>query len=370
MKKNLLLLLIAITFSFSGFAQTTMVLQPGIGDTAYFFNNFNYQLVDTLTNPVITGPGGLGFYTGMNKDNLNGYAECYDPGVGTLITGDTAWQIVGVLSLWYGDITSGATTVTINVWPIDTLTIEGLGTGDSVTGYPASTPITSQDVSVTSLNIDNSGGHNDLVTPIMFTTPANHVFYPFFVGYTMTYDWNALLGDTVALRSTHQGAGANVTTYFYNKSNSSGTYRMFHSRNAYNDPNSITSAPNTITGSTWHDFAVSGLKPLNLSIVPIIVQYNATSVNAITRNNLTFFGNYPNPAINNTNIKYSLKNGADVSVLVMDMTGRVINTIKQPSQTAGEHIVTVQTANMPAGDYLYEVTTNDGSMAGKFTVAK
>src|SRR6185437_11303734 len=349
MKKNLLLLLIAITCSFSGFAQQ---LVPGTADSAYFFNYQVRQLNDTLTYPVITGPGGLGYFTGMNKDDLDGYAECYDPGVNDFITGDTAWHIVGVLSLWHGTYQPGtSTTVTIGVWPIDTLTIEAAGSGDSVTGYPASTMITSQSVNIANLGINPAGGNNDTMTPIMFTTPADHIFYPFFVGYTMTYDWNSLTTDTIALRSTHQGLGVGNGNYYYPKSNGSGTYKMYHSRNAYNDPNSVTAAPNPVTTSTWHDYlSISGLSKLNLSIVPIITQYNATSVNGITKNNLTFFGNYPNPAINNTNIKYSLKNGADVNVLVMDMVGRVVNTIKQPSQSAGEHIVTVQTANMPAGD--------------------
>ena len=97
----------------------------------------------------------------------------------------------------------------------------------------------------------------------------------------------------------------------------------------------------------------------------------SASISGVTRKDLTFFGNYPNPAVNSTNIKFSLAAATDVTIYITDMSGRTINTISQAGLAAGEHTVPVSTENMPAGNYIYLVRTGTGSgIASKLTVAK
>ena len=104
---------------------------------------------------------------------------------------------------------------------------------------------------------------------------------------------------------------------------------------------------------------------------PIVKVGTPVSVKGITRNNLTFFGNYPNPATDMTNIKFSLVNSTSVTVTIMDMAGHTVNIINKANLAAGENTITVNTSSLPSGDYLYIVHTASGDgIASKMTIAK
>ena len=91
----------------------------------------------------------------------------------------------------------------------------------------------------------------------------------------------------------------------------------------------------------------------------------------MTKNGITFYGNFPNPAVNNTNIQFSIATATHVTITITDMAGRTINTIQQNNLTAGQHIVPVNTRDLSAGDYLYIIRTANGSgMASKMTISK
>ena len=109
----------------------------------------------------------------------------------------------------------------------------------------------------------------------------------------------------------------------------------------------------------------------HLFALPVIKIRIPSAVQGITKNDLTVFGAFPNPATNETNFKFSLAKNADVRVELVDMTGRNLRMLHNGSMTAGEHAIRIETADLAAGNYLVMVRTsgNEG-MAIQMTVAK
>jgi hypothetical protein len=63
--------------------------------------------------------------------------------------------------------------------------------------------------------------------------------------------------------------------------------------------------------------------------------------------------NYPNPFNTSTEISFELADGADVSVLVKDMTGREVMMQNKGFKPAGKHSLTLDAAGLDAGIYFY-----------------
>ena len=63
--------------------------------------------------------------------------------------------------------------------------------------------------------------------------------------------------------------------------------------------------------------------------------------------------NYPNPADSFTRISYDLPEDQRVRLDVFDIDGKMIETLVDAVQSAGEHQIDWQTAELPAGSYLY-----------------
>ncbi len=313
---------------------------------------------DTLTN--WTGTDTLAIYsTGTNADSGycagtdvygdHGFAERYD-----FNTADSSLRVTGVIALFGGTVSPSSTNhVTFKVWSVGAQVAAPFspttGAASSFwfdSGFP-NTVLTSQNVQLTNLGLDT-------LKIFMFATPTAYLNHSFFVGYDITYTWGS--GDTIGLYSNKDGE---------------------RTSNAYNVVGTDSIANNVnvteFSDNTWHDNAADNFGLFyNYAMFPIVAVGTANlSVSGVTRNDLTFFGNYPNPAVNSTNIKFSLANSASVTVTIADMSGRTINEVSFASLTAGEHIVPVPTANLAAGDYIYVVHTSTGSgIASKLTVIK
>lgn len=85
-------------------------------------------------------------------------------------------------------------------------------------------------------------------------------------------------------------------------------------------------------------------------------------------NNETALSVYPNPVQNGVlNIQYELKASAEVTVNVMDITGRVLSSENINAQ-AGVQKHAVNVANLSAGNYIVEISSTEGRGVSKFTV--
>ncbi len=80
--------------------------------------------------------------------------------------------------------------------------------------------------------------------------------------------------------------------------------------------------------------------------------------------------NYPNPAIGSTNIEFSIANASEVSLKVIDLTGKVIATPIYEKLNAGLHSVELKTDNIPNGIYFYRLDMGDFSVSKKMIVNK
>lgn len=105
---------------------------------------------------------------------------------------------------------------------------------------------------------------------------------------------------------------------------------------------------------------LTGLRPDveggNLVTTPIVrLDFNDyTSVNEIAAQ---FDLNvYPNPFSSNTEVAFELKNDANVSINVTDVTGRTVSTIDSQMYTSGAHSVSVNGTNLTAGVYNCTIT--------------
>ncbi len=65
---------------------------------------------------------------------------------------------------------------------------------------------------------------------------------------------------------------------------------------------------------------------------------------------------YPNPFSSNTEVAFELKNDANVSINVTDITGRTVSTVNSQMYTSGAHTVSVNGTNLTAGVYNCTIT--------------
>lgn len=332
------------------------------GDTLYFLNNPQKAVDSLMLNLVgdrtLTPPLDSGYFFGISPSLVTGVAEGYRYGaINKDATPDTTYRIIGIVSRWSGHCaTSNSTNINFTIWDKNTTktAISGL-TKAYVYGYPnnskASKTVTAGTVVAASITNKNSQ-----VTYL--TSPLTGINYDVYVGYTMaSYTWGSTGTDTFGLKATRGMLNPHIDVESSTKDTLVFADGMFQ-----------------ISG-TWKANYWQGGAAVDAVIYPIIQRECGncfpSSVSGITNRGLTFIGNYPNPAVNSTNIQFGLDENADVKIDVMDNSGRLINTITKSNLSKGNNIVTIETTNLPAGNYVYLIeASNGGHFASQFTVAK
>jgi hypothetical protein len=74
--------------------------------------------------------------------------------------------------------------------------------------------------------------------------------------------------------------------------------------------------------------------------------------------------NYPNPFNPSTVIGWQLAVSNFVTLKVYDILGRLVKTLVSERETAGTHSITFNAANLPSGNYFYQL------IAGNFMSTK
>ena len=74
---------------------------------------------------------------------------------------------------------------------------------------------------------------------------------------------------------------------------------------------------------------------------------------------------YPNPTSGNTTVDFSLLNNENVKVLVLDASGRIVKTVLEGAQTAGDHSVSFE-ADFASGVYYVNIVTEGTTVTKKF----
>jgi hypothetical protein len=90
----------------------------------------------------------------------------------------------------------------------------------------------------------------------------------------------------------------------------------------------------------------------------------------LTRSPATVGQNYPNPFNRTTDISYELANDSDVSITVMDLTGRVVMDVQKGSQISGKHNIQLDASGLDAGIYLYTLKAGGFTETKRMTVSR
>ncbi|MFK8037412.1 MAG: T9SS type A sorting domain-containing protein [Crocinitomicaceae bacterium] len=80
--------------------------------------------------------------------------------------------------------------------------------------------------------------------------------------------------------------------------------------------------------------------------------------------------NQPNPFTNNTVITYSLNEASNVTLDIVDVTGKLITSINEGSRGAGEHKVVISGAELSDGVYFYNFKAGNYSVTKRMVVTK
>ncbi|WP_027395942.1 T9SS type A sorting domain-containing protein [Aquimarina latercula] len=113
-------------------------------------------------------------------------------------------------------------------------------------------------------------------------------------------------------------------------------------------------------------FGSSEVKNFCVGTSRVSAAQTKTDINKITLDNLSL---YPNPAANNINIDYKIKNGSSIIVSVIDMTGRVIKT-KNFSDDVQSSKLQIGLGRLPKGSYFLKITENSNTIVKKFVISK
>jgi hypothetical protein len=122
--------------------------------------------------------------------------------------------------------------------------------------------------------------------------------------------------------------------------------------------------------NVWYDNYSQNDSLLNdLAIYPIVTIGGQTGTASITRNGLTMYNAFPNPAKNETNIRFSLSSAAKATIQILDMSGKTVKASVSQDYAQGEHVVPVSLNGLANGNYMYLITTSQGAgMAGKIVL--
>ena len=79
---------------------------------------------------------------------------------------------------------------------------------------------------------------------------------------------------------------------------------------------------------------------------------------------------YPNPLRDRTRFTFSLAQDADVRLAVYDVQGREVAVLADGRLAAGAHEATFEAGALPAGVYLWRLSTGDRTETGRLTVVR
>ncbi len=316
----------------------------GVGDTVVMTN-----IPDTSASRLLYGVPGGGYTSGTNVYNDMAFAERY-----AFSANDSTVGVLGVVALFNGAVTPGSSKmVMLRLWkqgnerPINArLYYEG---------FPA-TCVDSLLVPVTSLGI----GPADTLKTFMFSAPADTFKEPFFVGYSMNYNFNTLSGDTIALAMSANGTRHTPVSHLrYNMGTAGDTLSvdtLLHVQNA-----------TQWTDYGWRDNYTENDSLYNhLAIFPIVRVNPGLGTVAIARG-LSLGGVYPNPATTTATVTISLQQPAFTTLLVANAAGQIVARSQQYLQSGAQQFV-INTATLPPGMYTYVVQANGTGLAGTLQV--
>lgn len=331
---------------------TTSEKPTALGDT---LTMSNIATANTTRVLYAITPSGSGYTTGTNVYNDKGFAERY-----TFDAGDSSVSILGVMALFGGNVSATSTkNVTLKIW--DQSGTHMITSRLYYEGFPEDV-LDSVVVPATQLGIATTA---DTLKPFFFPAPTGYLKDAFFAGYTINYNFTTLGTDTIALKTSLDGARTTAD------------YKLRYIKSTTGDTiatDTLINVQNATLWSNnkWHDNYTDNDSLYNhLAIFPIVLVGGPTGTGHVAHKELVLSGAFPNPATSEANIAFSLKANSAISITIMDMAGRIIQIITREQLPAGSHSEAINTSNLPSGNYIYLLRTSNGSgLAGKLQVVR
>ncbi len=329
-----------------GFDTTVIVIStdsvyfPHIGATDTILNYYRVNVDPANIGTALDS----GYLFGTGTFGLTNFAERYSPTSGN----NDRMQVLGIRAAFLGNAGSPSVlSADFNVW--------SEGAPDTVAAHTINSGM--PDAVLKTMSVPFSGIGFDMWKNYWFPTPTAWLTDRFFVGIKLSpYTYATIGQDTLSMLLTDNRISA--------------SYAMVGADSIINNESVLG------LGTNWLDLANDVNITANFYLFPIVNaerdSLHIVSVpGGLKSKNFTFAGNYPNPAVNYTNVVFEVANTTNVTITVTDMAGRTIKTVKNENLAAGKHSVRLETSDLAAGEYVYMVnTTEGGGIASKIVVIK
>ncbi len=149
----------------------------------------------------------------------------------------------------------------------------------------------------------------------------------------------------------------------------------------------VGSLPTTIAANAtqifdWTYHIPTGYNPLHMKAIVLLI--NSTTGQVVNANSAVFptvgidevgsiasnFNIYPNPFTTETNIAFELKNAANVSITITDITGKQVDALPAAMMSEGAHNIIYNGSELSTGMYFVTIKTGDNTFTQKISIIK
>lgn len=123
----------------------------------------------------------------------------------------------------------------------------------------------------------------------------------------------------------------------------------------------------SVLGTPYVGFTTSDTTTMATDIRNFLNGTSAITENMSAVNDLSVF---PNPANTEVKISFSLVKTSDVTIDVMDLTGRLVTNVMNEKAQNGTITKSINTASISEGNYLVRITTNGVSTQQKLSIVR
>jgi choice-of-anchor B domain-containing protein len=107
-----------------------------------------------------------------------------------------------------------------------------------------------------------------------------------------------------------------------------------------------------------------------LYVLKTTFNITGTENNSTTAKSFELKQNYPNPFNPSTTIRYSVPKSGYLSLKVYDVTGKLVATLADGYETAGNHLVNYDASGLASGVYIYSLNTDGFKESKKMILTK
>ncbi len=123
-------------------------------------------------------------------------------------------------------------------------------------------------------------------------------------------------------------------------------------------------------GTTWTSIIADGTWEMNADfVIGAIVDFETTSTEPfITSGNLQVHPPFPNPAVEEVFLNYTLLEPGMTSIDLYDISGQLLKRTEKQWNDAGRHQYRMDIQELSSGSYVYRIVTEEGSLTSRFIV--